>query len=140
MIKPEDLPSPLLAVRAFIKDGNGKILILKRASSDNYGDQWNLPGGKVDYGQTAEEAIRREIQEETSLVCTSTQFLFYLDGLPEKPDAKHYLTLFFDCLVQGEISLNRESIDIAWMIPGEMSKYDFAFRTDSAINNYYKDV
>lgn len=131
-------PPPLLAVRAIIRDDAGKILILKRASGDMYGDLWCLPGGKVDYGQTAEEAIEREVKEETSLECISTQFLYYMDGLPTEPSDKHYLTLFFRCQVKGEIFLNRESSELAWLEPSELQQYDFAFGSDKAIKTYWK--
>ncbi len=129
---------PLLAVRAFIQDADGKILLLKRATNDAYGAMWCLPGGKVDYGQTAEEAIVREVMEETSLECTSVKFLFYMDGLPEEPENNHYLSLFFNCQAMGEISLNRESSDLAWIGPGKLNHYEFAFGSDKAIEAYWK--
>ena len=136
MIKPGELAPPLLAVRAFIRDDTGKILILKRASNDMYGDLWCLPGGKVDYGQTAEEAIVREVKEETLLECTSAKFLFYMDGLPIEPDDKHYLTLFFRCEVNGKLRLNRESSELAWIEPNKLDQYEFAFGSDKAIIAY----
>ena len=132
-------PPPLLAVRAFIRDESGKILILKRASGDMYGDLWCLPGGKLDYGQTAEEAIVREVKEETSLKCTSTQFLFYMDGLPVEPEDKHYLTLFFSSEVNGEITLNHESSELAWIVPNNLDQYEFAFGSDKAIEAYWRN-
>ena len=139
MMNSTELPPPLLAVRAFIRDDAGKILILKRASDDMYGDLWCLPGGKVDYGQTAEEAVIREIQEETSLNCTSVNFLFYMDGLPVTPGDKHYLTLFFSCEVNGNIRLNRESSELAWTEPNNLDQYEFAFGSDKAIEAYWRN-
>ena len=130
-------PPPLLAVRAFIEDADGKILILKRAPDDEYGDMWCLPGGKVDYGQTAEEAIIREVEEETSLKCISAQFLFYMDGLPEIDGEKHYLTLFFKCQVSGNLGINSESSEFAWVEPGNLSDFHFAFRNHLAIRDYF---
>ena len=104
---------PLLAVRAIIQNEVNEILLLKRASKDAYGDMWCLPGGKVDFGQRAEEAIVREIQEETSLICSSSEFLFYKDGLPQNPGENHYLTLYFYCKATGTIELNKESSEFA---------------------------
>ena len=133
MINVKGSPAPLLAVRAVIRDKSGNILILKRASSCNYGDLWNLPGGKVDYGQRAEEAVKREILEETSLNIESTQFLFYMDGLPEEPGDEHYLTLIFSCVVKGSIELNDESSRYSWVGRGDIHRYKFAFDSDLII-------
>lgn len=129
-------PPPHLAVRAFIQDNEGKILILKRAVNDAYGDLWCLPGGKVDYGQTAEEAIVREIQEETALECTSALFQFTMDWIPFEPDDKHYHTLFFKCQVRGDLSINGESSDFEWIRVEAIKNYCFAFGNDIAIRNY----
>lgn len=132
-------PPPLIAVRAFIEDADGKILILKRAPDDEYGDMWCLPGGKVDYGQTAEEAIIREVEEETSLECTSAQFLFYMDGLPRSEDEKHYLTLYFSCHVAGNITLNEESSFYVWVGMKELGQYSIAFGNEKAIKRFWND-
>ena len=129
-------PTPLLAVRAFILNEEGKVLILKRAHGDVYGGKWCLPGGKVDFGQTAEEAIVREVKEETYLECTSAQFLFYIDGLPIEPDDKHYLTLFFECDVIGSLQLNPESILSGWVGSEDLGKYLFAFNNEIAIQSF----
>ncbi len=130
---------PLLAVRAIIQNEAKEILLLKRASKDAYGDMWCLPGGKVDFGQTAEEAIVREIQEETSLICSSSEFLFYKDGLPQNPDENHYLTLYFYCQADGTIELNEESSEFAWVGLEELGKYDIAFNNDDAIKSFRED-
>jgi len=76
---------PVLAVRAIIQNEEKEVLLLKRASDGAYGDMWCLPGGKVDFGQRAKEAMIREIREEASLRCSSCKFLFYRDGLPHNP-------------------------------------------------------
>ena len=130
-------PAPLLAVRALIQDANGKVLILKRATNDAYGDMWCLPGGKVDFGQTAEEAIVREVMEETSLECNSSVFLFYQDGLPQNTGDQHYLTLYFQCQVSGTIKLNHESTQYAWLGPNELGEYLIAFNNDEALLAYW---
>ncbi len=131
---------PFLAVRAIILNKeNNKVLLLKRADNDKYGEYWCLPGGKVDFGETAEEAIVREIMEETSLRCNSVKFLFYQDNLPQKDEENQYLTLYFYCDVKGEIKLNKESSQFAWITFSEINKYDIAFKNDEAIRMYWKD-
>ena len=130
---------PLLAVRAIIFNDEKRILLLKRASSDEYGNLWCLPGGKIDFGETAEETIAKEVREETSLSCNSVKFLFYQDNLPTRPGEKHYLTLYFKCSVDGQIKLNHESSNFVWADQSELNKYDIAFRNDEAMRKYWKD-
>jgi 8-oxo-dGTP diphosphatase len=141
-MKQDANPRPLLAVRAIIEDKEGRILILKRAPEDEYGTLWNLPGGKVDYGQTAEEALIREVLEETSLECTSCRFLFYMDGLPETEGERHYLTLFFLCACEfdADIRLNEESSAYLWIETGRISDFRFAFKTENALNRFWNSI
>lgn len=55
-----------LVVGAVIQD-YGHVLILKRPTTDFMGGIWELPSGKVEAGETLDEAIRREVLEETGL-------------------------------------------------------------------------
>jgi 8-oxo-dGTP diphosphatase len=62
-IKPNS--SNLSVVEAIIKDSSGRILLLKRSKKNNfYVGKWQLPGGKVEFGENVQEAIKREIFEE----------------------------------------------------------------------------
>jgi 8-oxo-dGTP diphosphatase len=129
---------PLPAVRAIILNANQQILILKRSPGDSFGERWCLPGGKVDYGQSAEEAIIREIFEETSLQGSPPGFLFYMDGLPVEQGNQHYLTLFFLVDVTGSIRLNEESSEFAWVDAASLDQFAFAFDTEMAIRRWLK--
>lgn len=63
-----------LGIKALIRDGRGRILLL-RVNSEKLrggGDYWDLPGGRIQKGQTAEETLRREVQEETGIKKTSS--------------------------------------------------------------------
>ena len=62
---------PIPVVRLIIPDHGGKVLILRRGNTTHATGEWNLPGGKVDYGRTVEEDVRKELMEETALECTS---------------------------------------------------------------------
>lgn len=53
---------------------DGKILLIKRASEPDKG-MWSIPGGLIEYGETAEEAAAREVLEETGLKVDKPQFV-----------------------------------------------------------------
>lgn len=61
-----------LVVGAVIQDQD-RVLILKRPATDFMGGIWELPSGKVEPGETLDQAIRREVLEETGLVVTSVR-------------------------------------------------------------------
>src|SRR5271169_821644 len=54
----------IINVVCAIMENNGKILAAKRSDAQSHGGFWEFPGGKIDPGEDAEEAIVREIREE----------------------------------------------------------------------------
>lgn len=59
-----------LTMRGIIKNGDGEILVLKRhPKSRTDPDTWELPGGKMEAGEFFDDALVREIKEETNLDC-----------------------------------------------------------------------
>jgi len=131
-----DYPVPV--VRLIIPNAEGKVLLLRRSGAAYANQAWCLPGGKIDYEQTAEEAVRRELREETELTPTSIRFLFYQDSLPLRTGGMHCINLYFECDVSGNIALNDESSEYAWIGPSDLESYDVAFRNDEALARYWQ--
>jgi 8-oxo-dGTP pyrophosphatase MutT (NUDIX family) len=130
---------PVPVVRLIIPNDAGKVLILCRQNSAYSEGQWNLPGGKVDYGKIVEAEVRKELMEETSLDCTSMRFLFYQDSLPLKPGGMHCINLYFECTVKGSLRLNEESSKFAWIGPEDMKNYQLTFRNDEGLLRYWRE-
>jgi mutator protein MutT len=128
---------PFLAVRAIITDKDGKVLILKRANTIQGDGKWCLPGGNIEYGQTAAEAMANEIKQETSLISNDIKFLFYLENLPSDASELHYISLVFICSTEGNLQLNYESSESAWIEPGEIQNYNFAFKNNVILKKYW---
>lgn len=129
---------PKVAVRAIIQNSAGRILILKRANTASCEGFWNLPGGKIDFGQTAEAAVISEMEEETMLKTEKAKFLFYMDNLPDETTDLHFLSLFFECTCTGEIIINNESSEYRWIDRGDLKLLNLAFGHDEAINKYFQ--
>lgn len=133
-------PYPVPVVRALIENPEGRILLLQRAGSAYGPGAWCLPGGKVDYGQTVESALAREIWEETSLQLLAAEFFFWQDSLPIQTGGIHCLNLYFRCRVRGEIRLNAESAACAWIGPEDFGVYPIVFRNEEAIRRHFLEV
>ena len=92
---------------------NDKVLLLKRAKGEKvFPEHWELPGGKVEYAEKPEDAVIREIQEETGLkikVGRPYSAFSYLWG------EKHYIYIQYFCeILSGEIKLSEERSDYLW--------------------------
>ena len=125
--------NPSAAYVAFITDGEGRLLVERRAMEPAKGT-FDLPGGFADIGETAEEGVAREVLEETGLVVTGVEFLFslpnvYLYSGLEIPT----LDMFFRCSVD-DLSTLRAADDAAecfWVAPQDIHAADFGLRSVS---------
>jgi 8-oxo-dGTP pyrophosphatase MutT (NUDIX family) len=136
-MKSEKSRRPNVAVRAIIANAEGKVLILKRADTKHGNGKWCLPGGNVEYGQTINEAVLKEIMQETSLTCKEVDFLFYLENLPSEASEPHYINLAFRCTAEGIVKLNHESSDYSWIDSTDIINYLIAFRNDEILSRYW---
>jgi 8-oxo-dGTP pyrophosphatase MutT (NUDIX family) len=128
---------PVPAVRLLVVDDQDRVLLLKRDNTAYEQGLWCLPGGKVDYGDTAEETAVAELKEETGLSCSGLRFLFYLDSAPIGPGKMQCINLYFECEALGQVTLSRESSDYAWLDARNLDGYSIAFGNDVALRRYW---
>ena len=85
-----------------------RVLLIEHTKNDR--SYWLLPGGGVDWGESIEEAIKREFLEETNLTVEIENFLFISETLA--PDnTKHVINLYFRVnRISGDMLLGEESI------------------------------
>jgi 8-oxo-dGTP diphosphatase len=108
-------------VVALIWDKN-KFIICQRPAHKARGLLWEFVGGKVEPGETKEQALIRECQEELA-VTLSVEDVF-MDVVHEYPDLTVHLTLFNATIAEGEPQ-KLEHNDIQWITPSEIPKYEF---------------
>ncbi len=101
---------------------NDKFMICQRPTSKARALLWEFIGGKVEPGETKEQALVRECQEE--LAITLSVGSEFMDVIYEYPDIEVHLTLFNSSIKEGEPKL-LEHNDIRWITPAEIPQYDF---------------
>ncbi len=87
-----------------------KVLLIERK---NPPPGWALPGGFIDYGESAEEAAARELKEETGLNCESLS-LFGVYSRPGRDPRFHTLTVVYRCEATGELSPGDDAARAEW--------------------------
>ncbi|MDR1719004.1 MAG: NUDIX domain-containing protein [Dysgonamonadaceae bacterium] len=97
--------NPSASTAAFITDDNGRLLVARRAKDPSAGT-YDLPGGFVDMSETAEEAMRREILEETGLAIRNLRYSFSLPNIYVYSGFEvHTLDLFFEASIRSPVAL-----------------------------------
>ena len=124
---------PVAAVGGIVVNERGEMLFIRRSRDPGKG-KWGLPGGFVDAGETAEQAVAREIHEEVGLTVVSTEFLttapneYHLRGI-----SSPVIDLFYVVRVQSEaqIALAVDEVDhYEWSRPTPSHLENMAFASN----------
>jgi len=99
-----------------------KFMICQRPAHKARGLLWEFVGGKVEPGETKEQALIRECQEE--LAVTLSVGDVFMDVVHEYPDLTVHLTLFNVTIAEG-VPQKLEHNDIKWITPSEIPNYEF---------------
>ena len=108
-------------VAALIWD-KGRFMICQRPAHKARGLLWEFVGGKVEKGETREQALIRECREELDIGLKVNDV--FMDVVHEYPDITVHLTLFNSEIAQGEPKM-LEHNDIKWITPAEIENYSF---------------
>ena len=108
-------------VAAFIWN-NDKFMICQRSANKARGFLWEFVGGKVESGETKEQALIRECKEELNVLLSVGDV--FMDVVHEYPDLTLHLTLFNATIAEGEPQ-KLEHNDIQWITPSDIPNYEF---------------
>ncbi|HTN37111.1 MAG TPA: (deoxy)nucleoside triphosphate pyrophosphohydrolase [Arachidicoccus sp.] len=107
---------------AIIKDAYGNILICQRPLNKQLGGLWEFPGGKLESGESLEECIIRECQEELAL---QIKIIKRHSDHYSAPGKEKIHLIFFECqIIRGSMILNEHS-DAKWITPLGLSNFQF---------------
>ena len=108
-------------VAALIWDEN-RFMICQRSAHKARGLLWEFVGGKVEAGETKEQALIRECREELAVTLSVGEV--FMDVVHEYPDLLVHLTLFHASISEG-VPQMLEHNDIKWITPREIPDYEF---------------
>ena len=116
-------------VAALIWDKD-RFMICQRPAHKARGLLWEFVGGKVEPGETKEQALIRECREE--LAVTLSVGDVFMEVVHEYPDITVHLILFHATIAQG-VPQKLEHNDIKWILPCEIPDYDFCPADDEIL-------
>ena len=116
---------------AVISNQQGKILIDRRKAEGEMGGLWEFPGGKIEPGETVEECIQREIQEELALTILVGDRLTTITHTYKTFKVTLYV---HHCQYVGGIPQALASEEILWVEPSQIHQYQFPQANQQIIN------
>lgn len=117
---------PIPAVAAVIVE-EGEILLVRRGGRVAIGT-WALPGGKIEWGETMEQAVRREAREETGLSVEVQKIagVFDLIIYDVEIDAHYVIVDFFARRISGELRSGDDADECRWVPLSQLDAYPLA--------------
>ena len=122
---------PVVGVGGVVISG-GRALLIKRGSPP-LENQWSIPGGMLEVGETLLEGVRRELREETGVEVCVLEIIEVFERINLDGDGKvryHFVILDYLCeAMRGEARAGSDVTDVAWATPEELADYKL---TDTA--------
>ena len=112
-----------LVVACALINEYGKVLINERPVGKDYPGYWEFPGGKVDKGETPEEAIIRELKEEINIDVTGS-CLAPLSFTEKQYDNYYVVVLLYVCRRWNGHIMPMEDQELAWVNPKEIDNFN----------------
>ena len=107
-----DAPPRVAVVAGIIKNDDNEVLIADRRRSRTLRDYWEFPGGKLDSDESAEAALRRELEEELGIEMEAARFLIRIEH--DYPDLKVGIDFYVVSEWRGQPK-GREAQEIRWV-------------------------
>lgn len=118
---------PIVCVGGVIVDAAGEHVVLVQRGQPPLLGEWSLPGGVVEVGETLEEAVAREVLEETGLVVSVGPVVEVLERIHRGDDGRveyHYVIVDYLCRpTSGALACASDAADARWVAPADLDAY-----------------
>lgn len=121
---------------------SGRTLLIRRGKEPLLG-RWVIPGGTVELGETLEEALVREMVEETGLEVAPVEVLAVFDRIHREGErvTYHYVIVDYLCrLVSGEGRAGSDALEVAWASPDELPAFDLPDKALAVVRQAFRRV
>jgi len=116
---------PLVGVGGVVIAG-GRALLIRRGGPPLAG-QWSIPGGMLELGESIEEGVRRELQEETGIEVRVRDLIEVFERIIPGEGGRtryHFVIVDYLCeMVRGEARAASDVTDVAWASEAELAQY-----------------
>ena len=133
-MRKQQFPEP--TVGALIFNNKGELFLMK---SYKWKDNYVIPGGHIELGETIEEALKREVKEETNLDIYDIEFICLQEFMFDKHffKKKHFIFLDYICKTKSlKVRLNSEGQSYIWVDPKKALKFPIEPYTGRVIKEY----
>ena len=115
--------APRLAVGGVvIKDD--RVLLVRRGKPPAFGE-WAIPGGSVELGETLQQAVKRELREETGITVRAGEICYTFEAVKRDDDGRvrfHYIIIDLTAeYISGEPAPASDVTEAAWLTPGDLA-------------------
>lgn len=110
-------------VAAIIRNSHDEVLIAQRSQTKSQGGLWEFPGGKIESGETREQAIVREIKEELDM---DIKCLSYFDEKEYEYSDKTIKLIVLNCKMLNDHYQVLEHESVEWVNTKDLDNYTFA--------------
>jgi len=120
----------------------GRTVLIRRGKEPLLG-RWIIPGGTVELGESLEQALVREMQEETGLLVEPVEVLTVFDRIHREGErvTYHYVIVDYLCrLVSGEARAGSDALDLTWAGPGDLGALDLPDRALGVVRDAFRRV
>ncbi|GAB4158953.1 MAG: (deoxy)nucleoside triphosphate pyrophosphohydrolase [Candidatus Dojkabacteria bacterium] len=115
--------------KALIINEEGKLLIIKRHKNNTVSLLWDLPGGRIDHGESLDKGLERELIEETKLELISIEKVINISTFTQKVNRSiQVIRIIYLCRAKGNVELSEEHSESKWINPGEYLNYEYPDR------------
>jgi mutator protein MutT len=118
----------------------GRVLLIRRGKEPLYG-RWVVPGGTVELGEPLDEALVREMREETGLEVEPLELLTVFDRIQRDGGQVlyHYVIVDYLCRwLSGEARAASDALEVAWAAPDELDRYDLPAKALEVVQEAFR--